>query len=91
MDTIPAIINTVSSALGYLPRRNTVTATTKIVTKTYNYLTTNTKTLKATLLNSLGYSAGKGKVIKIKVNGKTYSAKTNSKGVATIKLGKLKK
>lgn len=33
----------------------------------------------------------KGKKVTLKVNGKTYSAKTNAKGVATFKLTKLSK
>ena len=32
-----------------------------------------------------------GKVVYLKVNGKTYKAKTNSKGKATIKITKLNK
>ena len=47
--------------------------------------------LKATLKN--GKTAIKGKVIKFKVKGKTYKAKTNKKGIAkvTIKKSVLKK
>jgi plastocyanin len=48
------------------------------------------KSVKFTLKDSKG-KAIKGKKITIKVNGKTFSAKTNSKGVATIKVKVAKK
>lgn len=48
------------------------------------------KKVKFTLKDSKG-KAIKGKKITIKVNGKTFSAKTNSKGVATIKVKVTKK
>ena len=48
------------------------------------------KNVKFTLKDSKG-KAIKGKKITIKVNGKTFSAKTNSKGVATIKVKVSKK
>ena len=48
------------------------------------------KKVKFTLKDSKG-KAIKGKKITIKVNGKTFSAKTNSKGVATIKVKVSKK
>ncbi|WP_405310092.1 PKD domain-containing protein [Methanobrevibacter sp.] len=48
-----------------------------------------TKKVKITLKS--GSAVLKSKKITLKVNGKTYSAKTNSKGVATIKVTKLTK
>ncbi|MBQ2961387.1 right-handed parallel beta-helix repeat-containing protein [Methanobrevibacter sp.] len=48
------------------------------------------KSVKFTLKDSKG-KAIKGKKITIKVNGKTFSAKTNAKGVATIKVKVTKK
>ena len=64
---------------------------TKLTTNTYTFLTGESKTIKATLVNSLGYAPTSGKVIKIKINGKTYTKKTNSKGVVNLKLPSLKK
>ena len=49
-----------------------------------------TKKFTATLKTSSG-KAIKGKKITFKIKGKTYSAKTNKKGVATIKVTNLKK
>ena len=48
------------------------------------------KKVKFTLKDASG-KAIKGKKITIKVNGKTFSAKTNSKGVASIKVKVTKK
>lgn len=63
---------------------------TSLTTYTYTYLKKDTKKLKVKLLNAFGYAPAKGKVIKFKVNGKTYTAKTNKKSIATIKLPSLK-
>ena len=49
-----------------------------------------TKTLTASFKTSRGNPL-RGKTIKFTVNGKTYSAKTNSKGVATVKVSLSKK
>lgn len=57
--------------------------------KTYK-VKTKTKSYAVTLKNNLG-KVMKSTKITLKVNGKTYSAKTNSKGVATFKLTKLTK
>lgn len=61
------------------------TVSTKLKTSSYKFLKKNTKQIKVTLLNSLGYGVS-GKTVKIKVNGKTYSKKTNSGGNAYFKL-----
>ena len=62
----------------------------KLKTTSYRFLKSDSKTIKVTLLNGLGYAPGAGKVVKITINGKTYSKKTNSKGVASLKLPSLK-
>ena len=66
-------------------------ATPKITAskKTFK-LKTKTKKYTITLKNNLG-KVMKSTKVTIKVNGKTYSAKTNSKGKATFKITKLKK
>lgn len=78
-----------------LTKTNTVKVIRKssssLKTGSYVYLTGDTKRLKVTLLNQFGYAPGSGKIIKVSVNGKTYTGTTNSNGVATIKLAKLSK
>ena len=78
-----------------LTKTNTVkvvkSAKTTLTTNSYEYLTSDSKTLKVTLKNQFGYAPASGKIIKITVNGKTYSAKTNAKGVASLKLPSIKK
>ncbi|WP_292806488.1 transglutaminase domain-containing protein [Methanobrevibacter sp.] len=64
---------------------------TTLTTKLYTFLKSDKKTIKVTLKNSLGYAPTSGKIIKIKINGKTYTKKTNSKGVVYLKLPSLKK
>ena len=77
-----------------LSKSNTVKvvrkAATTLKTKDYTFLTGDKKTVKVKLLNEFGYAPGAGKIIKITVNGKTYSSKTNKKGVAKLKLPSLK-
>jgi hypothetical protein len=63
---------------------------TKLTTKDYTFLKSDTKKIKATLTDDLGHFPT-GKVIKIKINGKTYTKKTNSKGVVSLKLPSLNK
>ncbi len=60
-------------------------AHTKFSVSQYTFTTAYNKILKITLKNNNGYPAI-SKTIKFKINGKTYSSKTNSLGVASIKL-----
>jgi hypothetical protein len=64
---------------------------TKLTAGFYTFLKSKSKKIKVKLVNSLGYAPTSGKIIKITVNGKSYNKKTNSKGVATLKLPYLKK
>lgn len=64
---------------------------TSLTTSAYTFLKSDSKTIKVKLLNKFGYAPSKGKVIKIKINGKTYSKKTNANGIASLKLPTLKK
>jgi len=63
---------------------------TSLTASDYTFLKSDSKTIKVTLLNAFGYAPVKGKVIKFKINGKTYSKKTNANGVAYLKLPSLK-
>ena len=78
-----------------LTKTNTVnvvgSTTTSLTTSTYTFLKSDSKTIKVKLLNKFGYAPGSGKVITIKINGKTYTAKTDGNGIAKLKLPSLKK
>ena len=65
-------------------------ATAKITAKAKTFKTT-TKTKKYTVMLKANGEALKNKWVYLKVNGKTYKAKTNSKGKATFKITQLNK
>ena len=89
----PGTYKMVSYNVDGLTKTNTVkvvkTAKTTLTTSDYVYLTSDSKTLKVTLKNQFGYAPSSGKVIKFTVNGKSYTAKTNSNGVASLKLSSI--
>ena len=68
----------------YKVKVNPVKPKLKAANKKYK-LSAKKKTLTAKLLSPKG-KAVKGKKISFRINGKTYTAKTNSKGIATVKV-----
>ena len=64
--------------------------TSSLTASAYTFLKSESKTISVKLLNKFGYAPGAGKIIKFTVNGKSYDAKTNSKGIAKLKLPSLK-
>ena len=76
-----------------LTKTNTVKVynrvSSSLTASSYTFLKSDSKTIKVKLLNGLGYAPGAGKIVKITINGKTYSKKTNSNGVAALKLPSL--
>ena len=64
--------------------------TTSLTASAYTFIKSDTKTVSVKLLNKFGYAPGAGKIIKFTVNGKSYNAKTTSKGIAKLKLPSLK-
>ena len=61
----------------------------KLKTEVYTFNKNDSKTIKVKLTNSLKTTPS-GKTVKITVNKKTYTKKTNSKGIVTLKLPSLK-
>lgn len=64
-------------------------ATSKLTTKFYTLLPNDKKVIAVKLTTSLGDDSNSGKVVKIQINGKTYSRKTDSEGVINFKLPSL--
>ena len=66
-------------------------ASTKLTTKFYTLFSNDKKQIKVKLTTQLNDDSNVGKTIKIKINGKTYSAKTDSEGIAYLNVASLKK
>lgn len=64
---------------------------TSLTSKDYTFLIKDKKTVSVKLLDKYGYTPSKGKIIKIQINGKKYSVKTDNNGIAKLKLPALKK
>ena len=60
--------------------------TTELITSPYTFVKGEGNVIKVTLRNGLGYAPNAGKVIKITIGSTTYSAKTDSNGVASFTL-----
>lgn len=64
-------------------------ASTKLTTRIYTFYQNETKRIQLKFSTALGGSTNARKVIKIKINGKTYSKKTDGSGLVNLKLPNL--
>lgn len=66
-------------------------ASTKLSVNSHTFLPDDNKVIKIRLSTALDDNSNSGKTIKIKINGKTYSKKTDKDGVVNFKASSLKK
>ena len=77
----------VITEFGNIKVKNTVTVKSRLITKNVSKKVKKSASFKVKVLNTKGKAFAK-QTVKIKFKGKTYKVKTNSKGIATLKLGK---
>lgn len=66
-------------------------ASTKLTTKFYKFLPNDIKQIQVKLSTGLGDDSNSGRIIKITINGETYSRKTDGNGAVNFKLPSLEK